>query len=428
MLCKISPFRNKNNVNNSTPIIYPKSKTTFNTGIDSFSCSINTNIKPNRIKNRISFAGLALMRDYKYHSQLARGINKLFPDLKCQISDLQSIVGASELQRVLKASSAENFSVGGDELANVKSGRFRVNLHSHTSDSDGKLTVEELLSSVAEYADKINKPVYIGITNHDTINGLAEAVKLIATNKEKFKNVRVVLGVEFNAMHEAPESFSKPLQFEMIGYCVNPFDYKLNDLLNGVRTKNVDYAGKIIEKVNEKYGTQLTFDELKDYDSSLKTGGSPSFLWKLKECMIAKLQQSGQSSEYLEELFKTHSDKYGDLRLTEATPSMANIIRVTKNASGIAGIAHPVRNRLGQKINLPTHAEREAKYDEALYAFFQKFKQLGGQILEADYQYKPEHLRHPNKVKKREFVKRICKELGFLSSSGLDNHGRDIFH
>lgn len=428
MLTRISPFRNQNSKNNSSPTKYIKAQAVFDNGVDTFSNASYTKTTNSELRKEISFAQIPRFRDYNYHSKLAAGINKLFPDLKCKVTDLQSIVGAHELQRVLKRANADNFSVGGEELTNVKNGRFRVNLHSHTTDSDGRFSVEELLNSVAEYANKINKPVYIGITNHDTINGLTEALRLAVLNKEKFKNVKIVLGVEFNAKHEDPKVFRKPLQFEMIGYCINPFDDNLNSFFHQMKTGNSNYADKIIEKVNLHYGTQIEFNQLQDYDSSLINGGSPSFLSKLKEVLSAKVEETGQNAEYLEGLFKAHSEKYGDLKLTDATYSMKDITSVTQGASGVVGIAHPVRNRLGRKINLPTRAEREAVHDKVLYDFFKEFKQLGGKILEADYQYKPKHISRPSQVKKREFIRQVCKDLDLLSSSGLDNHGRDLFH
>lgn len=428
MISKINLFHNQHNINNF--------KTRHN-----FQVSLKTNNennvnsksefedKKNNLfisSNNIAFLGRSSLLDSKYRKQLAKGINRLFPDLNCKSSDLQSIIGVDELTKVLKTANPESFSTGRD-LENVKNGIFTINLHTHTDDSDGRFTVEELLNTAAEYANRINKLVYIGITNHDSINDLVRAVQITAKNKEKFRNLKIVLGIEFNAKYENPEMFSKPLQLEMIGYCINPFDDKFNKFMRNIKTNNTDYAQEFIEKVNEQYGTQIDFEQLKDYDSSLRNGGSPSFLWKLKKYLIKRVEALGHSNEHVEDLFKAHAEKYGDLKITPATPSMNDIIEVVNNTAGMVGIAHPVRNRAGWKINSNTREEREARYYEVLYAFIRDFKKSGGKVLEADYQYQPRHLVHPNKLKKRDFVHRVCKELDLLSSSGLDNHHKDLF-
>lgn len=378
--------------------------------------------------NKINFSGKSLLQDVEYHRKLAEGINKLYPDLKCKIEDLKAIIGTQELTQVLKNATPENFSVGGYDKKNVQNGIFTINLHTHTTDSDGKFSVKELLNSAAEYANRINKPVYIGITNHDTINDLVKAIKITAENKGEFKNLKIVLGIEFNAKHEDAKKFKSPLSLEMIGYCINPFDVKFNKFLNAIKRKNQQYATEIINKVNSNYGTNIDFEKAKKYDSSLRNCGAQNFLWKLKEYLTQKLTQNNKNTEYLKELFSEHLNNHGSLNITAATPEMKDIIDVMNSTSAMTGIAHPARNQLGRKINLPTKEARESQYYDVLYVFFKKFKNLGGKIIESEYQYKPKHLNHPNKIKKIEFVRKIAKELDLLPSGGLDNHEKDLFN
>ena len=107
---------------------------------------------------------------------------------------------------------------------------------------------------------------------------------------------------------------------------------------------------------------------------------------------------------------------------------MEEVIKIINNTSGLAGIAHPARNQIGRKINLPIKDERESKYYDVLFDFLKKFKDLGGAVLESAYQYKPKHTNHPNKVKKIEFIQKICEEFDLLHAGGLDTHSKDIFN
>jgi hypothetical protein len=393
-------------------------------------CTDCDNFKKNPIVpcGKINFSGKSFLQDIEYRRKLAEGINKLYPDLKCKVEDLQSIIGTQELTQVLKNATPESFSVGGYDKKNVQNGLFTINLHTHTTDSDGKFPVKELLNSAAEYANRIKKPVYIGITNHDTINDLVKAIKITTENKGKFRNLRIVLGAEFNAKYEDSKTFKSPLSLEMIGYCINPFDEKFNKFLNTIKKKNQQYAEEIINKVNKNYGTNIDFENAKKYDSSLRNCGAPNFLWKLKKYLGEKLPQNKRNTGYLNELFSEHLNNYGSLNITEATPEMKDIIDIMNSTSAMTGIAHPARNQLGRKINLPTKEEREFQYYDVLYVFFKKFKDLGGKIVESEYQYKPKHLNHPNKIKKIEFIRKIAKELDLLPSGGLDNHEKDLFN
>lgn len=377
---------------------------------------------------KISFSGRYALSDANYRKALARGINGIFPDIKCASEDLQSIIGPQELEKALKKAKPENFSVGGPDMQNVKNGVFRFNLHNHTTDSDGKFTVEEFLDASARYADSIKKPVYVAITNHDSTNDLVKAVKIVAQNKDNYKNVRLVLGVEFNAKYENSDMFKKPLQLEMLGYCVNPFDKRFSHFIKKNKTTNRLIAKGIIKDVNEKYGTKIKFSDVKDCDSSIKNCGSPSFLKQFKKALASKIELAGHSQEHLENIFKAQVVKHGDIKITDATPSMKDIIDVVNQTSGFVGIAHPVRNSMGSKINLSTRNDREAHYGELFMRFFQDFKEMGGKSIEANYQYNPAwHLRHPFKMKKIEMVQDIQKQLKLLGASGLDCHQKSIF-
>jgi len=122
-------------------------------------------------------------------------------------------------------------------LTNVKNKTFGANLHIHTTNSDGKLSVQELLDQASEYANayfKKNKtPFVIAITDHNTVEGCKEAVQILGKNPEKYKNLRVVLGAEISVKEDSMYgyAFKKPEKFHILTMCINPFEKHLNDFI-----------------------------------------------------------------------------------------------------------------------------------------------------------------------------------------------------
>ena len=215
--------------------------------------------------------------DKSYKIRLAEEIGLNAKDYK----KLNSIIGENELKILLKQAEEKNFMLGNrldltkmdafdDDF--IKSGDFRINLHIHTTHSDGKLTVGEVLDQAAEYGNflaKLNRaPFLIAITDHDCIDGAKEALYLVASNPEKYKNVRIVLGVELSAITNKLKNIKKPILIHTHMFCINPFDKNFNELVNKKRTlkkqlatKTLTVLNKKLEKILEKYNFKFNLDD-----------------------------------------------------------------------------------------------------------------------------------------------------------------------
>ena len=214
--------------------------------------------------------------DEKYREDLAEEINKI-EETKVSTDDLKSVMGPQELKDILKNElkpekelKPKNFSLGKD-YANVNNGIFSVNLHMHTNHSDEVMTVENLLNQTENYAEYRlntcgkNDPVIVAITDHDMLEGAQEAIKILSEHPKKYKNIRFVPGIEFNAKHKIdkkdysfkPKDASTYRQMEIIGYCINPFNKELNEFMNTRRQKNEAYLNKLLtENVNKWEGEE----------------------------------------------------------------------------------------------------------------------------------------------------------------------------
>ena len=181
---------------------------------------------------------------YKKNICKATGIKKISPNA------LNSIVGPDEFKDIIsKNSERRNFYIAGErpeksagisdsnDIENVKMKIFGANLHIHSNHSDGALSVEEILDQAVSYANEYAKEndekFVIGITDHNTSEGCKEAVKIIANNPEKYKNLKVVLGVEFSAKEDEINGYKlrKPEKYHILAMSINPFETKLENFL-----------------------------------------------------------------------------------------------------------------------------------------------------------------------------------------------------
>lgn len=191
--------------------------------------------------------------DRKYRKQLCRdmGIKGITPDM------LQSVMAPDEYRSFIAENSGNrNLFVTGERpkgkegiidsngIEYVKMKIFGSALHIHTVHSDGKLSIQEVLNQASEYADeyaKVNhKPFVIGITDHNTLEGCKEAVKLIAQNPRKYSNLKVVLGTEISTKEDEINGYKlrKPEKYHILVTGINPFDKKSNQFLDYLQSES----------------------------------------------------------------------------------------------------------------------------------------------------------------------------------------------
>lgn len=190
---------------------------------------------------------------------------------------LRPIIGPEEYKSVLKefSGSAEHYSPGkslmseikdGFDLSGKENGTFRATMHMHTLHSDGKMSIQELLDQSAKYADELaeklntnpnakakNAPFTVAITDHDTLDGCKEAVKIISSATWKYRNLRVILGCEMSVENKIiPQKLKKPISTHMLLHSINPFDEKLNNLLSEKKIQRENLIKELINKSAKK--------------------------------------------------------------------------------------------------------------------------------------------------------------------------------
>ncbi len=223
-------------------------------------------------------------KDINYRKNILNQIGNLFGYDKNDYAVLRPIIGKEELSSIIKeARGDEKFYKQGKRLQkwvqdtesaeNIDKLLYRANLHIHTTASDGKLNVQELLDDAAEYADKIaaslsekslckKAPYTIAICDHDSIEGCKEAVKIIMKNPKKYKNLRIVLGSELSCYHKGIDEISDSHRTHLLTYCHNPFDSELAKMLDDKKTATYSAANQIINSVQEKFKSFLDYRKI----------------------------------------------------------------------------------------------------------------------------------------------------------------------
>jgi len=122
-----------------------------------------------------------------------------------------------------------------------------VDLHLHTTASDGRLSPTELVRLVASQGLK-----QVSISDHDTTEGLAEAYRA----GEEFPDLRIIPGIELSA--DVPGD-----EVHMLGYFIQYQNTQFQETLLRFRHGRVDRARSMVEKL-ATLGIQIEWERVQE--------------------------------------------------------------------------------------------------------------------------------------------------------------------
>jgi 3',5'-nucleoside bisphosphate phosphatase len=252
-----------------------------------------------------------------------------------------------------------------------------VDLHSHTTASDGTFSPTE---SVKRASGKGLRA--LGITDHDTIAGLAEA---IATGKKY--GIEVVPGIEISTVDNGQD-------IHVLGYYINYEDRDFLARLQSLREAR-DRRNEMIVENLQKMGIPITLEEIvrkKGMDEG--NIGRPH----IAEVLIDKGIVSS-----LAEAFELYLGKQGKAYANPPRISPEQAINLVRSAGGVAVLAHP-----------------GLYHDEALVKRLIKYGLDGIEAYHTDHT--------PEQVT---YYTMLAKEHQLIATAGSDFHGARngvIFH
>jgi len=248
-----------------------------------------------------------------------------------------------------------------------------VDLHLHTTASDGVMTPTEIV----KYA-KAKGLRAIAITDHDTIEGLeeglAEAGKI---------DLEVIPGIEISAEHSSGS-------MHLLGYFIDIYHPLLHERLGYLQKARGERNPKMVEKLNQ-LGIEITYEEVLKASGGGQVG-RPHFAQVLMEKKYVRNFQ-----EAFERFLRKGAPAYVDkLRFT---PKEA--LHFINEAKGVAVLGHP--NTLGMN----GYSELE-----------NLLLKLIGNGLRGIEVYYPEH--SPLEIAQ---YKNLAERYGLLMTGGTDYHG-----
>jgi len=193
----------------------------------------------------------------------------------------------------------------------------RVDLHIHTTASDGLYSPEE----VVRMAKKTGLRA-IAITDHDTVGGVAQAAAAAAN-----LGMELVPGIEISTLANGQD-------IHVLGYFVDTEQEWFLQRLQSLRNTREERNRKIIEKLNE-LGIAITWEELqakKRGAISEKNVGRPH---------IAEILVDKGVVRSMDEAFDRYLGKDGAAYVTTKRITPFEAIDLIKEAGGVPVLAHP---------------------------------------------------------------------------------------
>lgn len=279
----------------------------------------------------------------EYLENLSKSIEK---HIGKKVESLSCVISGEELLKELPNLKRENFVAS---VENVKNGVFLADLHSHSKFSDGKGDVKKILENVANYADKLNqlngKKFIYALTDHDSCEGVKEALCLISQNPQKYQNVKFVTGSELSYLIKSNKTSNPYETSEILVYGFNPFDEKIDNFFKKLQSRRKRLAQDFIAELNQRFGyANFSFEEFAKTYLSENGCLMMNNQWKVHhygQTKNAIAGLAGFQNRNREELYKEIISKSGknnpslnDLRTMKLVPESfgddSNITRICK--------------------------------------------------------------------------------------------------
>lgn len=202
-----------------------------------------------------------------------------------------------------------------------------IDLHTHTSYSDGTDTPAQLINKALAAGISI-----IGLTDHDSISGWQEATNALRTG------ISLVPGAEISC--QTPDGIS----VHILGLLFDSNNSELMSTLEKTRENRHGRMEKIITRINEA-GIDITMDDVLEQLSDGATLGRPH----LADALVKKGIVASRDEAFTQMLH--NNSKY---YVSHYSPTPEAAIKLIKAAGGVSVIAHPMASHRGRTISLDT--------------------------------------------------------------------------
>ncbi|MET8180443.1 PHP domain-containing protein [Streptomyces sp. NPDC005336] len=249
---------------------------------------------------------------------------------------------------------------------------MRIDLHTHSTASDGTDTPAELVRNAAAAGLDV-----VALTDHDTVGGYAEATRALPAG------LTLVTGAELSCRLNG-------VSLHMLAYLFDPAEPELSRERELVRDDRVPRAKAMVGKLRE-LGVPVTWERVAEIAGDGAVG-RPHIATALVELGVVDSVSDAFGSEWLSNGGRAYVEKH------ELDPFEA--IRLVKGAGGVTVFAHPLAVKRGQCVPESAIGELAA---------------AGLDGIEAD------HMDHDEPTRAR--LRALAAEHGLLPTGSSDYHG-----
>ena len=191
----------------------------------------------------------------------------------------------------------------------------RIDLHIHSTASDGKLTPAEIVREAAERGLTV-----IALADHDSIDGIAPAIRAA----QAFPGLKVIPGVEIST--DIPSG-----ELHMLGYFIDYTDSRFKATLNKFKNSRLQRAQKMVAKL-KKLGINVDWQRVQEIAGASSIGRPHIAQAMLERGFITSIKQA--FTEYL------GHDRPAYVEREKMTPK--ETVELITRAQGLPVLAHPL--------------------------------------------------------------------------------------
>lgn len=250
----------------------------------------------------------------------------------------------------------------------------RIDLHAHSTASDGTLTPAELVRAAAAAGLDV-----VAITDHDTSAGWAAATEALPAG------LTLVPGAELSCRWYGVQP---AIPLHLLAYLFDPDDADLSAELERVRVDRERRGRRTVERLRAD-GVDVDWDEVYAYAAG-GTVGRPHIAQALIRAGLVATTKEAFAPQWLGERY----------RLPKADIDVFHAVRLVRRAGGVPVFAHPRASRRGRTVP-----------DQVIV----DLAKIGLAGLEADHE--------DHTPRERAEVKALAAELGLVVTGSSDFHG-----
>ena len=200
----------------------------------------------------------------------------------------------------------------------------RIDLHCHSTASDGTLTPAELVT-----AGRAAGLDVMAITDHDTTGGWAEAARA------RPDGLRLVRGAELSCRWYGAQ---RPIALHLLAYLFDPAEPRLASDLARLREDREQRAERIVGRLRAD-GVDITWPEVQNYAAGGSVG-RPHIAQALIRAGLVRTTDEAFASRWLGSRYFVPKN---DLDVFEA-------VRAVRGAGGVPVFAHPRATKRGRVV------------------------------------------------------------------------------